>query len=698
MQISPHRRKDQGRLEQLLRIGLALSSEKNIGKLLEMIVDSARLISNADGGTLYTIDKPSMCLSYEILQNDTMKTRLSRTRNAEDEAQPVMGRERRGRDRIEDAGDELPPPIPLYIDGEANLANVSSYVALHCETVSIPDVYDAKNFNFSGPKAYDAATGYRTQSMLVIPMVNNANEVIGVLQLINARDMHSGEVIPFSEEDTSFVSSIASQAAVALSNANMMEHLVHDIGEIKKLRNAEKKLNESLREAYLKTEDVNKDLKAAIRKVRVIRNAGIIFAIIIVIGLAGFFLIRGSLLGSILPSITKVSKKQEVVQGFKVTAQPISSTLSLAGTLDPLHIVNVISPISGKVKEIQFHYGAVVKAGQVLLQMDTSEVDVKLREAQTAYDRAAEKLDEVEKWSDSQEVTRVKRSLTKAKLSLEAQKKTFENTERLYKRGLVSASEFDAAKQQYTSQMLDLQTAQEELQATIQKGNVVNKNILIREKKNAETRLKELQRQQRMSRITAPVTGVITIPVTKGATGETKKIDTGSPIQEGGVLFSIGDLSGYSIKARVDEVNITKVKQGQTVLITGDAFPGITLRGHIDKISSQASVDQGGSSSGAPSFEIFVIVDKIPQEHASKIFVGMSANLEVIVHEKKDALMVPVFAVQTEDGKRFVMKKTGTGQNASYQKVEVKTGYSTVDAVEIIKGLSAGDEILVANQ
>ena len=86
----------------------------------------------------------------------------------------------------------MPPPVPLYIDGKPNNSNVSSYVALHCEIVNIPDVYDAKTFNFSGPKAYDTAKGYRTKSMLVIPLVNHANEVIGVLQLINAQDIETG--------------------------------------------------------------------------------------------------------------------------------------------------------------------------------------------------------------------------------------------------------------------------------------------------------------------------------------------------------------------------------------------------------------------------------------------------------------------------------------------------------------------------
>lgn len=691
---------EQGKLEQLVRIGLALSSEKDIGKLLEMIVDSMRLISNADGGTLYIVDRNEQSLNYEILQNDTMKTRINLSQNPGAGPPPdsPMGEMRRRRRVEHTVGDVSLPPIPLYIDGKPNLSNVSSYVALKCETVNIPDVYDAKDFNFIGPKTYDAATGYRTKSMLVIPMANYENEVIGVVQLINARNQQTGTVETFPEGDVSFLSSLASQAAVALTNANLIEHLVHDIEEIKKLRDTEKGMNVKIREAYLQTEEVNKDLTAALAKVRVIRRSAFIFGIFIIVGLGGVSLFQGSILGSIKPFFSLAPQKQDVERTCKVVPQTVSSELSLTGVLDPLNVVNVISPISGKVKEIYFNYGEIVKADQVLLQMDTSEVEVKLREAQTIYDKVVEQSAEIEKWEVSSEVARVKRSLTKAKLSLEAQKKAFENTERLYKRGLVSETEYESSQQQYASQQLDFQTAQEELQATLQKGSGTNKNIVLREKKNAETRLVELQRQQQMSRIIAPVSGVITLPPTKGTAGEIKKIDVGSTLQEGGLLFSIGNLTGFSVRARVDEVDILKVHLGQKVRLTGDAFPDITLGGRIDKIFSQAAVDQGGGGSGAPSFEIVVVIDKIPPAYLSKIYVGMSTSLEVQIYDKPDALMAPVTAVTIRDGKRFVTRKTFDGQNSAYQEVEVTTGYSTVDAVEITSGLKAGDEILVAGQ
>ena len=130
----------------LSQIGIALSKEKDINKLLEIIVDGARSLTGADGGTLYLIDKQKMQLRFEILQNDTMKMRMGGT-----------------------TGVEIPlPPVPLFDTGQPNHANVSSYVALTERIVNVPDLYEAEGFDFTGARIYDDRTGYRSQSMLVM--------------------------------------------------------------------------------------------------------------------------------------------------------------------------------------------------------------------------------------------------------------------------------------------------------------------------------------------------------------------------------------------------------------------------------------------------------------------------------------------------------------------------------------------------
>jgi len=183
-------------IQRLTEIGIALSAERNLARLLERIVDEARSLNHADAGTLYTVDSEEEVLRFAIVQNESMNTRLGGERG------------------------EIPwPPVPL------NPSNVSAYVALTGDIVNIRDVYEAEGFDFSGPRKYDAANGYRSQSMLVVPMRNHDDEVIGVLQLINAQDPRTGDVVPFPERNVERTRALASQAGIALTNAQ----LIHDL-------------------------------------------------------------------------------------------------------------------------------------------------------------------------------------------------------------------------------------------------------------------------------------------------------------------------------------------------------------------------------------------------------------------------------------------------------------------------------------
>ena len=196
--------KQREQTRKLIDIGIALSAEKNISVLLELIVDSAREFTNADGGTLYLVSDDESSLEFEIVQTDSLNIRMG------------------GK-----TGEEINwPPVPLYKeDGSPNTENVSADVAITKKLVNIPDVYDVEGFNFEGTRKFDESTGYRSQSMLVIPMLNHENEIIGVLQLINARDIDSNETIPFPDDDIDLTASVASQAAIALTNVRLIQDL-----------------------------------------------------------------------------------------------------------------------------------------------------------------------------------------------------------------------------------------------------------------------------------------------------------------------------------------------------------------------------------------------------------------------------------------------------------------------------------------
>jgi HD-GYP domain-containing protein (c-di-GMP phosphodiesterase class II) len=191
------------RLTELNRIGIALSREKDLNRLLEGILVAAKLITNADGGTLYRVHGERE-LRFEIMRTDSLGIAMGGT-----------------------TGRDIPfHPVRLYDEaGAPNNSMVVAYAVLHDCTVNIADAYAAQGFDFSGTKSFDGKTGYRSKSFLTVPMKNHEDEIIGVLQLINAKDRVSGEILPFSEADQHLAESLASQAAVALTNRLLINQL-----------------------------------------------------------------------------------------------------------------------------------------------------------------------------------------------------------------------------------------------------------------------------------------------------------------------------------------------------------------------------------------------------------------------------------------------------------------------------------------
>jgi len=188
-------------LKEITDIGIALSAEKDHNRLLEMILVKAKQITGADGGSLYicTDDKK---LKFEIILTDSLAIHRGGTSGRPIDFQPIS----------------------LYDDqGKPNHHMVAAWAAISNRTVNIEDAYTSKDFDFSGTRSFDKQTGYRSRSFLTVPMTNHENELIGVLQLINAIDPDSGEVTVFSELDQQLLESLASQAAVTITNRNLID-------------------------------------------------------------------------------------------------------------------------------------------------------------------------------------------------------------------------------------------------------------------------------------------------------------------------------------------------------------------------------------------------------------------------------------------------------------------------------------------
>lgn len=192
---------DLASFERLIEIGIALSAEKDTNRLMERILLEAKDIGNADGGTLYIRSKDDE-LIFEIVRTDSLGISQGGTTGNE----VTLG------------------PVNMYgPDREPNINNIVSYAAITGETIIIDDAYDSDKFDFSGTKKFDEGTGYMSRSLLTVPLKNSADEVIGVLQLLNSKDPDTGEIVPFSESQRPLIQALASQAAVALDNALLVE-------------------------------------------------------------------------------------------------------------------------------------------------------------------------------------------------------------------------------------------------------------------------------------------------------------------------------------------------------------------------------------------------------------------------------------------------------------------------------------------
>ena len=194
------------RLEQLNEVGAALSRERDLGRLLELILDAAQALTGADGGTLYRVTEDQGALRFVLMRTLSLGVR----RGGQGE-EPL----------------DL-PLLPLYLsDGSPNEHLVAVHAAVHDTTVAIDDAYDSTHFDFSGTRAFDERTGYRSRSFLTVPLKNHDGEIIGVLQLINAIDAHTKAVRAFLPAEQRIAESLASQAAIALTNRLLIDQLEH---------------------------------------------------------------------------------------------------------------------------------------------------------------------------------------------------------------------------------------------------------------------------------------------------------------------------------------------------------------------------------------------------------------------------------------------------------------------------------------
>jgi len=192
------------RLDQLTELSVELSSNHDIPLLLERILKTAKSMTHADGGTLYSVsaDKKSLCFNISI--NDTLGLYQGGT-----SGRPI----------------NIANIALVDENGEKNLSAVAAFAANTGQSLNFQDVYKVDVFNFSGMRKFDETFDYHSQSLLTVPMQDHEGELIGVLQLINATNPETGQTCSFSVTDQRFIEALASQAAIAVTTQELIFRL-----------------------------------------------------------------------------------------------------------------------------------------------------------------------------------------------------------------------------------------------------------------------------------------------------------------------------------------------------------------------------------------------------------------------------------------------------------------------------------------
>lgn len=460
-----------------------------------------------------------------------------------------------------------------------------------------------------------------------------------------------------------------------------------DVTQLKALEERERENSRNLAKAYGDLEETNARLTQALKKVQVVRMAATLAIVLFFVGLGLYHFQAFSQLKRMTGmDAPRPASGQEEMIVHTLTPRPLRADISLSGRLQPMEEVVVTAPFDARILENHFIFGQKVEKGDLLLVLDVSELEVKLREARSNHIKAVQKHQELLGWDDGPEMAKARRSLLRAESELESQRKKLDEDELLFSKGLISGDALEQSRQALESKDTALLSSQEDLESTRQKGGPDNVRISRMELENAQARLDEVESQLAQAEIRAPFSGVVIRP----SVDDDKKVslDRGARVQSGTSLLALGDLEGLRVETRVDEVDIGRLELGQAVTATGDAFPGIALTGQVAHISSQAT---GGTTHQAPSFDVRVTIPDLSSEAAQSIRVGMSADLEITVHDNPEALLAPLRLVRPAGGGSLVRVKDAQGR---IEEREVQTGMTTLREVEIVSGVQAGEQLV----
>lgn len=380
----------------------------------------------------------------------------------------------------------------------------------------------------------------------------------------------------------------------------------------------------------------------------------------------------------------------------RVSRQTSVQPVVFKSTLQPADAVNIASPIEGKLVSQAVQWGDKVKAGQLLFEVDVSELTPQLREAEIGVIQAEKELALARGLETGAEYRASERRLASAHAAFDLAQQRISATQNLYDNGIIARMELDTAHQELESLQETVRGAQDELDNLKQKKAKNALRVLELELQNRTSRLAELREKRSAARVVSPISGVVLHPVQSGtslgagSSGVTE-FKPGYPITSKDVVMSVGLTSAFVIKADVDELDVDRIHVNQPASISLAANADQTCAGVVSHISSQARASEGrmGGQGGA-SFEVQVLMKAPPGQ---ELRVGGTVSVTLQPKAGPSGLYIPLSAVTWNPQGAPVVRARKPGQPA--RSLKITAANTTQNGVEVQSGLTEDQEVWV---
>lgn len=416
-----------------------------------------------------------------------------------------------------------------------------------------------------------------------------------------------------------------------------------------------------------------------------------------------------------LISYYEINKSVVTIQSGQVVREDLTSIVTASGEIRPKTYSNVLGEGFGKITEIVVKEGDHVKKGDVLLRLENIQPGADVQAQQASIDAAEAGMRVAAANYDSAVAT-----LAQRQADLEKAKYDWERSQKLFKEQLISKQEYDAGKAAYDGAVAALNASKAQVEQTRAAREQARGNL-----DQSRAVLKHTADVLRKTTYVAPINGIVSFIAVR--VGE--NVVPGIQNATGSFLLTISDMSVVTSEVKVDETDITNLREGQSADVSIDALPGKVFKGHVTEVgelailrtSGQAATTQTtANTQEARDFKVVVTLDNRPDT----LRPGLSSTARIQTAQKKAILTVPLQSLAIRSQKDLQAAEQGksgssvtlaaskpsaaggqkddiTGvfviRGRKVQFVPVQTGITGVTDIEITSGLQEGDEIVTGS-